>query len=214
MSWTSLRPAAAARNAGSPAGTEPVKLPLSENSTSPLKLRRRRCETVPLKMARSVADWRRPRSALVSPTDRSAPRSAGAMAICSMTADWARPQSRLNSVPALLSPRTATPPITLIGMRLARTYNANSLEPCRRRLRLVMLSLRARVRAGTPDTRADAGCVSQTPGSVELVAYDAPESSMPREQERCCGFAVLGDSPARLTKCAQRPRLETGASTP
>ena len=59
----------------------------------PLKLSSRSRTTEPWKIARSVADWSRARSAPLRPSDRSAPLSAGAIAICSMTAAWALPWS-------------------------------------------------------------------------------------------------------------------------
>src|SRR5674476_839360 len=56
----------------------------------------------------------------------------------------------------------STAPMRLIGTKLARTYNANTLEPRRRRLRPVMLSLRQAGQPGGASKRmANAGCAGE-----------------------------------------------------
>jgi hypothetical protein len=91
---TSACPATAARNDGSDTETPPAVDPSSANTTWPVKLRTRMRITDPRKMARSVALCRRSRCGSVSPALSSAPSSAGATAISSMTAAWASPWSR------------------------------------------------------------------------------------------------------------------------
>ena len=98
----STRPADAARNVGPRTGSPPRTFPSSEKETVPSKVYNRSRTTDPWKTARSVADCKRSRSASLSPSDRSAPLSAGAIAICSITAAWARPWSRACPRPSWL----------------------------------------------------------------------------------------------------------------